>query len=53
VQIRKDLRQVRRQLDAEIEALGSRLKFLNIIFLPVLLALGAATLAWWRRKRAA
>ncbi|HET9482606.1 MAG TPA: Gldg family protein [Xanthomonadales bacterium] len=51
VQIRKDLRQVRRQLDAEIESLGSRLKLLNIALMPLLLTLAAAGFAFWRRRR--
>ncbi len=51
VQIRKDLRQVRRQLDAEIESLGSRLKFVNIALMPLLLTLVAAGFAFWRRRR--
>lgn len=53
VTIRKELRQVRRSLDAEIESLGTRLKFLNIALLPILLTLAAAGFAYWRRKRAA
>ena len=36
LRIRKELRQVRHQLDADIDALGSRLKFLNIIGVPLL-----------------
>ncbi|HVF35252.1 MAG TPA: Gldg family protein [Candidatus Saccharimonadia bacterium] len=51
VRIRKDLRQVRRQLDAEIESLGSRLKFVNIALMPLLLTLAAAGFALWRRRR--
>ena len=53
VKIRKELRQVRRQLDAEIESLGSWLKFLNIALLPILLTLAAAAYARWRRRRVA
>jgi ABC-type uncharacterized transport system involved in gliding motility auxiliary subunit len=53
LRIRKDLRQVRRQLDADIEALGSRLKLLNIGLVPVLLTLGALGLLWWRRRDSA
>src|SRR6185312_6496429 len=36
VEIRKELRQVRRQLDAEIEALGTKLKMVNILLMPAL-----------------
>ena len=35
--IRKDLRDVRHQLDKDIEALGTMLKFLNILLMPLLL----------------
>ena len=37
IRIRKDLRDVRHQLDKNIEELGSMLKFLNILLLPLLL----------------
>ena len=39
MRIRKDLRDVRHQLDKNIEELGSMLKFLNILLLPLLLTL--------------
>lgn len=51
VEIRKELRQVRAHLDAEIEALGTRLKVLNIILVPVLLTFVALAFAWWRNQR--
>jgi ABC-type uncharacterized transport system involved in gliding motility auxiliary subunit len=50
VRIRKDLRQVRRQLDADIESLGSKLKLVNIGLMPLLLTVGALVLLWWRRR---
>jgi ABC-type uncharacterized transport system involved in gliding motility auxiliary subunit len=37
LRIRKELRQVRRRLDADIESLGAKLKFLNIAGVPLLL----------------
>ena len=37
--IRKQLREVRHQLDKNIESLGTTLKFLNIIFFPLVLTL--------------
>lgn len=37
LRIRKDLRDVRHQLDKDIEGLGSMLKFLNILLMPLLL----------------
>ena len=51
LRIRKELRQVRRQLDADIEALGAKLKFLNIVAMPLLVTLVAIALMWWRARR--
>jgi ABC-type uncharacterized transport system involved in gliding motility auxiliary subunit len=51
VRIRKDLRDVRRSLDVEIERLGTTLKMLNIALVPALLAVGAILLAVARRRR--
>lgn len=51
VEIRKELRAVRRQLDAQIETLGTRLKILNILLMPLLVTLGALAYAWWRAQR--
>jgi ABC-type uncharacterized transport system involved in gliding motility auxiliary subunit len=51
LRIRTDLRQVRRQLDADIQSLGARLKLLNIIGMPLLLTIAAAGFAWWRARR--
>jgi ABC-type uncharacterized transport system involved in gliding motility auxiliary subunit len=53
LEIRKELREVRRQLDADIEALGWKLKVINIALVPLLLTLGALGFAWWRRRRPA
>jgi ABC-type uncharacterized transport system involved in gliding motility auxiliary subunit len=39
LRIRKQLRDVRHQLDSDIEGLGSILKFLNIALLPLMLVL--------------
>jgi ABC-type uncharacterized transport system involved in gliding motility auxiliary subunit len=51
VRVRKELRDVRRSLDVEIEGLGTRLKVLNIALMPALLAIGAIVLAITRRRR--
>jgi ABC-type uncharacterized transport system involved in gliding motility auxiliary subunit len=40
MEIRKDLRQVRRGLDEQLDAL----------VMPLLITLGALTFAWWRRR---
>ena len=39
VEIRRQLREVRHQLDSDIEVLGSTLKFLNIALIPILMTL--------------
>ena len=49
--IRKELRDVRYQLNADIEALGGKLKFLNIALVPLLLTLGVLALWLWRRRK--
>lgn len=53
LRIRKELREVRYQLNADIEALGRTLKFLNIALVPLLLTLGGLVLWGWRRRRSA
>ena len=52
LRIRKELRQVQRDLDQSIEDLGMRLKVINIFLVPVLLAvLGLIVLSVQRRRR--
>jgi ABC-type uncharacterized transport system involved in gliding motility auxiliary subunit len=51
VEIRKELRQVRRGLDEQIESLGTRLKLINIGLMPLLITLAALGFAWWKRQR--
>ena len=51
VRIRKELRDVRRSLDLEIERLGTWLKVLNIALVPALIAVAAIVLAVARRRR--
>ena len=52
LEIRKELRDVRRQLDADIDNLGAWLKFINIALLPILITLGSLIyLAWQARQR--
>lgn len=50
VDIRKQLRQVRRDLDKDIESLGAWLKAINILLVPILVAV-AALLYFLRRRR--
>lgn len=53
LEIRQRLRQVRRDLDRDIEALGTRVKAINIALMPALVTGFALWLAWQRRRRAA
>jgi ABC-type uncharacterized transport system involved in gliding motility auxiliary subunit len=50
LEIRQRLRQVRRDLDRDIEALGTRIKIVNIALMPALVTLFALWLAWQRRR---
>lgn len=50
-EIRRELRRVEEQLDAEIDALGTRLKLLNIVAMPLVIALGALLVFGSRRRR--
>jgi ABC-type uncharacterized transport system involved in gliding motility auxiliary subunit len=50
LEIRKQLRQVRRDLDKNIEQLGTTLKLINIALIPLLLS-GIALCAVWMRAR--
>jgi ABC-type uncharacterized transport system involved in gliding motility auxiliary subunit len=51
LRIRKELRSVRRQLDADIESLGSKLKFLNIAGVPIVLTVFALFWLFARSRR--
>ncbi|MGH8040773.1 MAG: GldG family protein [Rudaea sp.] len=51
VEIRKQLRQVQRDLDKDIDALGTRLKFVDIGLMPILITLAALAFAAWKRRR--
>ncbi|NWL78252.1 ABC transporter [Pseudomonas taiwanensis] len=53
LRIRKELRDVRFQLNANIEDLGRTLKFINIALVPLVLTLGVLVLWFWRRQRKA
>lgn len=48
--ISKELRDVQHQLNAEIDALGTRLKVINIVLLPALITL-VGLIYGWRRTR--
>jgi ABC-type uncharacterized transport system involved in gliding motility auxiliary subunit len=49
--IGKELRDVQHQLNAEIDALGLRLKFINIILVPALVAIFGLVFGWRRTRR--
>ncbi|MGE8498418.1 MAG: GldG family protein [Pseudomonas sp.] len=51
LKIRKELRDVRYQLNADIEALGRTLKLSNIVLIPLVLTLGVLALWLWRRRK--
>ena len=51
LEVRKSLREVKRNLNKDIEALGSRLKFINIALVPLLLTLVVVFLSWRKSKR--
>ncbi|MBS0194834.1 MAG: Gldg family protein [Proteobacteria bacterium] len=48
--VRGELRDVQHQLDASIEQLGTRLKLLDILGVPLLLTLIVSIVAWRRRR---
>lgn len=50
LRIRQDLRDVQRNLNADIEALKGLMIFLNVWAAPLALSLGAGVVAWRRRR---
>ncbi|WP_445144169.1 GldG family protein [Dyella sp. Tek66A03] len=51
LEINKELRSVQHQFNAEIDALGLRLKFINIVLVPALVALVGLLYGWRRSMR--
>lgn len=51
VAIRKDLRDVRRNLRRDIDRLDTRLKFVNIALIPLLIGIGGLIAGMWRVHR--
>ncbi len=51
LRIRKELRQVQRDLDQQIEDLGTRLKIINIGFVPAIITLVSIALVLLRRQQ--
>ncbi len=52
LEIRQELRRVRRELDKDIEQLGTLLKIINIALVPLLIILFALGSAWFTSRRA-
>jgi ABC-type uncharacterized transport system involved in gliding motility auxiliary subunit len=51
LRIRKELRNVRLSLDQDINRLGTTLKVINIVVVPLLVALAAVGIGYWRRRQ--
>jgi ABC-type uncharacterized transport system involved in gliding motility auxiliary subunit len=51
LQIRSELRQVQHDLSKEIKALGMRLKFINIVLVPLLIVIAALVFRRMQRRR--
>ncbi len=51
LEVRKSLREVKRNLNKDIEALGTKLKFINIALVPILLTVLIVFLSWRKSKR--
>jgi len=51
VRIRKELRAVQAGLDADIKALGMRIKVVNVLLVPALCAVLALLVSAWHRRR--
>ncbi len=51
LEVRKSLREVKRNLNKDIEALGTKLKFINIALVPILITLVVVLLSWRKSKR--
>ena len=49
--IRKQLREVQHQLDKDIEELGTRLKLINILLMPLLVCLFALIMFFMKRRK--
>jgi ABC-type uncharacterized transport system involved in gliding motility auxiliary subunit len=49
--INDELKKVRRNLRADIESLGARIKFLNIFLVPLLVSIGGGFYALYRKKK--
>ena len=51
IRINRELKEVRRNLRADIERLGNRIKFLNLFAVAILVSLGGLFYGLYRRKK--
>ena len=51
LKVRKELRDVRRNLNKDIDGLGSLLKFVNIFLMPILLTILIIVFSFYRKKQ--
>ena len=51
LKVRKELRDVRRNLNKEIDGLGSILKFVNIFLMPILLTIFIVLFSFYRKRK--
>jgi ABC-type uncharacterized transport system involved in gliding motility auxiliary subunit len=51
VRIRKELRATQADLEKDIRALGIKIKLVNILLVPVLVAILGLLVSFWRRQR--
>mmetsp|Transcript_3526 Transcript_3526/g.2111 ORF Transcript_3526/g.2111 Transcript_3526/m.2111 type:complete len:629 (+) Transcript_3526:315-2201(+) len=51
IEINKELKRVRRNLKAEIVSLGRRIKFFNILFIPLLVIITGIVFAYHRQRK--
>jgi len=51
LRIRKELRKTKADLELDIKALGTRLKFINVLTMPVLVIVVGLLVSSWRKKR--
>jgi ABC-type uncharacterized transport system involved in gliding motility auxiliary subunit len=52
IKVNKELKRVRRNLRADIENLGMKIKFINIFLMPLLVSIGGIIFAIYRQKKA-
>lgn len=51
IKLNRELKDVRKSLRKEIDTLGVKVKLINIVLMPVLVALGGVAFAMYRRKK--